>query len=361
MRFQSALIVVAVLVASMVIAEDNLDEAKVIQKIELLGGKVTRDDTLPGRPVIGIDFQRSERFSEKYLHLLQSFTRLKSLDLVGIKITETGMAEINKLKQSFPNVKVYYDDPKESVAIEEIEKLKGSVVRNEALPGRLVKSVVLAGLNINDGTVRLLNRFTVLIEVRITQANISDLGLAALSKIKTLRSLNLSAARVTDAGVKEIVGLTQLTHLRLDSCKKITDASLKEIGNLKSLSDLGLGGTQITDVGLRDLRELTNLTGLYLSGTAITDLGLKEMSEFTSLKTLDLADTKVTDEGLKHLVELQNLVALDLMFCKQISDAGLAELCRIKSLTRIRLHGSEVTDAGVNALQECLPNLRISR
>ena len=190
MRFQSAFIAIAVLTASLVIADDNLDESKAIQKIELLGGRITRDETLPGQPVVGADFQGSERFNEKYLHLLKSFTSLKSLDLVGIKITDTGLAEIRKLKQSFPNLTVSYDDLTESLAIEEIEKLKGSVVRNEALPGRLVKAVVLSRLNLNDGSVQLLNQFTALIEVQISQANISD--------------LRLHGAEVTDAGVNEL-------------------------------------------------------------------------------------------------------------------------------------------------------------
>jgi hypothetical protein len=38
MRFQSALIAVVVLAASVAIAEENLDESKAIEKIELLRG-----------------------------------------------------------------------------------------------------------------------------------------------------------------------------------------------------------------------------------------------------------------------------------------------------------------------------------
>ena len=119
MRFQIALIAVIVVAISLVIADDKLDESKAIRKIELLGGMIARDETLPGHPVVGVDFQGSERFNEKYLHLLKPFARLKSLELVGIKITDTGLAEISKLKQSFPNLKVYYDDPTESLAIED--------------------------------------------------------------------------------------------------------------------------------------------------------------------------------------------------------------------------------------------------
>jgi hypothetical protein len=60
MRASPAIVLCLAIVAltvNVVVAEDHADESKSIAKIELLGGEVTRDDTLPGRPVIGIDFQ----------------------------------------------------------------------------------------------------------------------------------------------------------------------------------------------------------------------------------------------------------------------------------------------------------------
>ena len=54
MRFQSAF--VAVLAALQLIADESLDETKTIQKIELLGGRVRRDEALPGSPVVGSSF-----------------------------------------------------------------------------------------------------------------------------------------------------------------------------------------------------------------------------------------------------------------------------------------------------------------
>ena len=72
-----------VLAVSLVFADDTSDESEVIEKIELLGGKVTRDDKLPGRPVIGVSFDGSRRFNDKYLHLLKPITGLTTLDLSG--------------------------------------------------------------------------------------------------------------------------------------------------------------------------------------------------------------------------------------------------------------------------------------
>ncbi len=96
MRFQSAFIAVAVLAASLGVADDNLDESKAIQKIEMLRGSVKRDETLPGRPVVRVTFfRRSKHFSGRYLHLLKSFKELNTLT----RITGTGLKQLSELKQ----------------------------------------------------------------------------------------------------------------------------------------------------------------------------------------------------------------------------------------------------------------------
>lgn len=71
MRLPIALIDIAVFVPSLVTADDLLDEAKAIQKIELLGGNVTGDEALPEHRVVGIDFQRNDRISDGYLRLVK--------------------------------------------------------------------------------------------------------------------------------------------------------------------------------------------------------------------------------------------------------------------------------------------------
>ena len=124
MRFH-LLTILVLLVGGVVFADDSLDETAAVAKIELLGGKVTRDETLPGNPVTEIDFRESTKFNEKYLHLLRVFKNLKLLFIEGVILTDTGLTEIGELKQSLPNLKLYYDDPKESPAIKEIEKLGG--------------------------------------------------------------------------------------------------------------------------------------------------------------------------------------------------------------------------------------------
>jgi formylglycine-generating enzyme required for sulfatase activity len=79
-----------------VLAEEELDETKAIAKIELLGGKVERDETLPGHPVVGISFKNSKLFNEKHLHLLNGFKHLNELDLGDLTITENGAKSVSQ-------------------------------------------------------------------------------------------------------------------------------------------------------------------------------------------------------------------------------------------------------------------------
>ena len=376
MRFQFALIAVIVLAASLVIADDNLDEAKAIQKIELLGGKIERDETLAGRPVTGVEFQGTKRFNEKYLHLLKAFASLKSLNLSSIKITDDGMKTIGELttvttlylggrkitdegltelrtlknlselilcetsvtsaghlvlRESLPMLRIL----NEADAIKRIAMLGGMIEQDGKMPGRRVVGISFNGRNeFNDSDLQLLKAFT------------------------NLTKMNLSGCKqITDVGVKEFINLTELD---LSFCTQITDAGVEEIIRRRNLTNLKLSKTGITDIGLIELKELKNLTDLHLSDTAITDNVLNELSDLKNLKRLFLAKTKITDFGVKHLRGQTNLTTLDLSLT-QITDIGLNELNELKNLKTLFVGETQVTDEGVTGLQKALPQLNIFR
>jgi hypothetical protein len=72
MRLHLLLFAVVVLAGSLAFADD-FDESKAIERIESLGGKVWRDDTIPFRSVTGVDLHGNKKFNETDLHLLRSF------------------------------------------------------------------------------------------------------------------------------------------------------------------------------------------------------------------------------------------------------------------------------------------------
>ena len=68
------MLVGAVMLLACLSGAARADEASAVKAVENLGGKVTRDDKLPGKPVIGVN-------------------------LPGTKVTDAGLKELKHLKQ----------------------------------------------------------------------------------------------------------------------------------------------------------------------------------------------------------------------------------------------------------------------
>jgi internalin A len=190
MRFRTASIAVVVLAASLVMADDKLDESKAIEQIELLGGSVIRDAKLPDRPVIGVHLHRSKQFNDNHMALLIAFPNLIRLTL-NSQITDVGVKELR-------------------------QHLK-------------------------------------LTQLELSSSQITDVGLIELRELKELTDLGLNHTRITDAGLRELRGFKNLTALLLARHKTpsagliinaglITDAGLAELKDLKNLKDLAARG-----------------------------------------------------------------------------------------------------------------------
>ena len=319
MRFQ--LLLILILQFGCIVFADDTGEAKAIAKIELLGGNVTRDETLPGRPVAMINFERSKRFRGTYLHLLKPFSSLKSLVLDDTDITDDSVKDLcefkhlkelwvnhteitddglEKLRDSLTDTTVFDKNSEESKAIDKLSELHGFAMRDNTLPGRPVVKIDFGSSGFGS-------------------------PVPVLKAFPSLRTLHLMPYYNTDNEMKEIKRLTSLKHL-------------------------SAAGTEITNVGLREISELTNLNSLNLFHTSISDDGLKELHNLKHLTSLWLSDTQevnvnVTDVGLKEICEFENLTDLRLQH-SLITDTGLKELSRLKSLTSLDIFGSKITNHG---------------
>src|SRR5438094_571835 len=74
------------------------DEASAVKVVEKLGGKVTRDDKLPGKPVIGVDLN-GPQVTDADLKELADLKQLTTLWLNGTGVTDAGLKELADLKQ----------------------------------------------------------------------------------------------------------------------------------------------------------------------------------------------------------------------------------------------------------------------
>jgi hypothetical protein len=78
--------------------EVRADEASAVKAIEKLGGKVTRDDNKPDRPVIAVDLSFT-KVMDTDLKELKQLKQLTHLHLMGTQVTDAGLKEIKELKQ----------------------------------------------------------------------------------------------------------------------------------------------------------------------------------------------------------------------------------------------------------------------
>jgi internalin A len=174
--------------------EQSAREEKAVKAIEALGGRVTRDETLPGRPVVEVDLIETNA-QDSDLKILKELKGLQHLYLSDTPITDAGLKDLKELKE--------------------------------------LQTLFL------DGT-------------KITDAGLKELK--ELKELKGLKTLFLWETQITDAGLKELKGLG-LQKLYLIGNLNITDAGLAELKELKGLRGLWLDSPRITEAGLKDLQQ----------------------------------------------------------------------------------------------------------
>jgi hypothetical protein len=140
-------------------------EARAVQAIEKLGGKIRLDENSEGRPVFSVSLEFS-KVTDAELKELVEFKQLRLLFLNATKVSDAGLKELAKLKQ--------------------------------------LQTLSLIGTKVTDA------------------------GMKELAKLEQLGCLDLSDSKITAAGVKELTALEQLTLLKI-SKTKVADAELAEI------------------------------------------------------------------------------------------------------------------------------------
>src|SRR5437899_11576060 len=81
------MLVGAVMLLACLSGAARADEASAVKAVENLGGKVTRDDKLPGKPVIGVNLPAT-KVTDAGLKELKDLKHLTSLNLNDTKVTD---------------------------------------------------------------------------------------------------------------------------------------------------------------------------------------------------------------------------------------------------------------------------------
>src|SRR5437870_5175232 len=85
------MLVGAVMLLACLSGAARADEASAVKAVEKLGGKVTRDDKLPGKPVIGVNLGglvTGKELTDAGLKELKDLKQLTSLDISVTKVTD---------------------------------------------------------------------------------------------------------------------------------------------------------------------------------------------------------------------------------------------------------------------------------
>ena len=104
------------------------------------------------------------------------------------------------------------------------------------------------------------------------------------------------------------------------------------------------------------------MVGCGVPVARLEDKGAKiTKNEQGEVVEVDLYRKKISDAGLADIKGLTSLEALNLNSCRQVTDAGLVHLKGLTNLEDLDLGETKVTDAGLAAMQQTLPNCKITK
>ncbi len=92
------MLVGAVMLLACLSGATRADEVSALKAVEYLGGEVTRDDKLPGKPVIEVNLAFGH-VTDTDLKELKDLKQLTSLALYNSQVTDGGLKELKDIKQ----------------------------------------------------------------------------------------------------------------------------------------------------------------------------------------------------------------------------------------------------------------------
>jgi Leucine-rich repeat (LRR) protein len=143
----------------------ELGRDEVIAAIKKLGGIIRYDEKSPERPILVVDFSRTEVTDADLVHL-KRLTSLRVVDLSGTRVTDAGLEHLKGLTRLF--------------------------------------SLSLVGTQVTDPGLQYLKGLTSLRDLALDRTHVTDAGLEHLKTLTNLQGLGLGDTRVTDAGVNEL-------------------------------------------------------------------------------------------------------------------------------------------------------------
>jgi hypothetical protein len=272
----------------------HADDTAIAQKLEAIGGKVTRTDGA----VTQVSFTDCAKLGEAEFRALGQLAGLKSLTLYGGKQTlnDDTVGHLLGLTQL------------ESLSSEGARLSDLGLARLAGLTSLRSAAFFHLSFRLEGFTGKGFAAWKALPRLeKLTVAGMSmgDEGFAAIAQIATLRDLSTWHTYQTEAGNAEIAKLP-LTSLRIGqrlphsgAPPSLTDASLATFSGIKTLEAVRLLEARLTLGGLRALKSLPKLKLLHLSESDISEADLEALRK--ELSSVKIEHEPLTDEQRKKL------------------------------------------------------------
>jgi hypothetical protein len=113
-------------------------------------------------------------------------------------------------------------DDAEDKSIADINKLGGTIERDDKKPGAPVIAVDFSKKEVKDADLKCLQNLGELRSLKLDNSRITDDGLKFVKELKNLRRLTLSFTAISDEGLKHLTSLSHLEFLHVGYCAKVT-------------------------------------------------------------------------------------------------------------------------------------------
>lgn len=245
-----------------------------------------------------------------------------------------------------------------------------------------VKSLNLVGVKLTPKGWQQLNSLKSLEEIIVSESNINDEDLKQLANNKYIKTLSLSACKqITDACVETLTTMKKLKSIHLAKTK-VTDNFLEALANKGSLKELDLEETAITDRGIevlcqknKEIEKLAvgkcngitsktievvaanepNISRLNLSfNKRIKPDSITILANCPELNDLSIHEIPIGPKELKVLMKLKfvRLFLADVTF----DDSALELFRNQKKMEVLWITGPKVTDESRKKLRAILPS-----
>jgi hypothetical protein len=257
--------------------------------LKKLNGKVKRDKTQPGEPVVEVRLF-SDKVTDDDLKELAQFTKLRRLEFSSPDVTGTGLAALAALP--LEELHVGFAKGITDTGLKEVAKIK------------TLKVLILPQGKFGDDGVKELAVLTNLEELSVSHG-VGDVGIYPLTTLKKLRKFSATNCKVGDGAMKALAELPELRVLELYG-SAVTDLGYGYVGKMEKLEELRTS-YGITDKGVAHLGNLKNLRKLSVWNSSVTIKGIRALPNLKNLKELDISTWNIkAEEADKLRGELPN-------------------------------------------------------